>query len=62
MWAARRALAGTDGLAIEPVELGHVRRGGRGRIVEEITQHPGAALDGTGALAVAAHREDRGHP
>ena len=53
MWA--------DGLGGETVELRHIGRCGRWRIVQQLAQHPGTALDGAGAFAIAAHGEDGGH-
>ena len=54
-------LAGGQSLARQPGDLRHVRRRGRWRVVEQLSQHPGAPLDGAGMLAVAAHRMNRRH-
>ena len=55
------ALAHGEQFAVEARELRDVRRRGRRRVVEQLAQHPRAALDGAGVLAVAAHREDGRH-
>jgi hypothetical protein len=55
------ALAGVEQLVFESRDLRHIRRCGRWWVVEEFAQDPGPALDGAGALAVAAHGEDGGH-
>ena len=55
------AFAGGEWFPPEAVDLGNVGRSRRGRIMQEFAQHPGAAFDGAGLLAVAAHGEDGGH-
>ena len=54
-------LSRRERLTGEPRQLRHVRwRRGR-RVVEQLSQHPGAPLNGARMLAVAAHRMDSRH-
>ena len=57
----RQTLASREQLFLQPVQHRHIRRRGRRRVVEQSAQHPRAALDRAGMLAVAAHSVDRRH-
>ena len=57
-----QAFAGRERLARQPRAARHVgRRRGR-RVVEHLTEHPGAAFHRARGVAIAAHRQDSRHP